>query len=80
ATPAIPPQEEPPIDPDAPDAPTVPVVESYVVQPGDTLSKIAKRLYGDARLWGLIYEANRDKLASPSLIRIGMELLIPARA
>jgi nucleoid-associated protein YgaU len=50
-----------------------------VVQPGDTLGKIAKDIYGDFRLWTLIYEANRDKISSPSLIRVGMELLIPER-
>ena len=50
-----------------------------MVQPGDTLSKIAKQIYGDFRLWTLIYEANRDQLTSPSLIRVGMELRIPAQ-
>jgi nucleoid-associated protein YgaU len=28
-------------------------------------------------MWPLIFEANRDKLASPSLLRVGMELRIP---
>ena len=35
--------------------------------------------FGNLRLWTLIYEANRDKISSPSLIRVGMELLIPER-
>ena len=53
--------------------------EIYVVQPGDTLGGIAKKVYGDFRLWQHIFEANRDKLSNPSYIRVGMELLIPPR-
>jgi hypothetical protein len=71
-----PPQQEPPADPGPP--PGTPR-EIYVVQPGDTLSSIALKMYGEARLWPLIFDANRDKLSSPSLIRVGMELLIPER-
>lgn len=74
-----PPQEEPPTDsPELP--PADDTQDTYVVQPGDTLSKIALRLYGNAALWTLIFEANRDKLSSPSLLRVGMELRIPERA
>jgi nucleoid-associated protein YgaU len=50
-----------------------------MVQPGDTLSRIAQQLYGNAQLWTLIFEANRDKLTNPSLLRVGMELRIPGR-
>ncbi|MEM7346536.1 MAG: LysM peptidoglycan-binding domain-containing protein, partial [Chloroflexota bacterium] len=71
-----PPQEEPPIDTPPP---ADPVEEIYVVQPGDTLGKIATTVYGDFRLWPLIFEANRDKLSNPSLIRVGMELRIPEK-
>ena len=46
---------------------------------GDTLGRIAKMIYGEFRLWPLIFEANRDKISSPNLIRVGMELLIPPR-
>jgi len=58
---------------------TPPTQEMYIIQPGDTLSRIAQKVYGDYRLWPTIFEANRDKIASPSLIRVGMELLIPPR-
>jgi len=34
----------------------------YVVQPGDSLSKIAMEVYGDARRWPEIFEANKDKI------------------
>jgi nucleoid-associated protein YgaU len=52
---------------------------SYIVQPGDTLSLIAQKVYGEAHLWSLIFEANRDKISNPNLIRVGMALLIPER-
>ncbi len=73
---APPPQEEPPSgEPPPGDG----AGETYVVQPGDTLGKIAQQVYGDFRLWPLIFEANRDKISNPSLIRVGMELWIPER-
>ena len=49
----------------------------YVVKSGDTLSKIAKELYGDANRWREILEANKDQIENPSLIRPGWELDIP---
>jgi LysM repeat protein len=49
----------------------------YVVQPGDHLSKIAKEVYGDARRWPEIFEANKDKITDPNLIYPGQELRIP---
>lgn len=51
---------------------------SYKVQPGDTLSKIAKEFYGNANEYNRIFEANRDKLQSPDKIQPGQELVIPA--
>ena len=49
----------------------------YVVVAGDSLSKIAKRFYGNANQWKRIFEANRDILDNPDLIRPGQELIIP---
>ena len=49
----------------------------YVVKPGDTLSKIAQEFYGDTNRWREIYEANRDQIENPNLIRAGWELAIP---
>ena len=51
---------------------------TYKVQPGDTLSKIAKEFYGDANKYQRIFEANRDKLENPDKIRAGQELTIPS--
>ena len=49
----------------------------YVVKPGDTLSGIAKAVYGKAGRWREIYEANKDIIKSPNLIRPGWKLRIP---
>jgi nucleoid-associated protein YgaU len=54
-------------------------VRSYTVVAGDSLSKIAKREYGDAQKWRQIYEANRDQIKDPDLIHPGQVLTIPAR-
>jgi nucleoid-associated protein YgaU len=53
---------------------------SYTVVAGDSLSKIAKREYGDANLWKRIYEANRDIIKDPDLIHPGQTLKIPAKS
>jgi nucleoid-associated protein YgaU len=50
---------------------------SYTVQSGDSLSKIAKEMYGDASQWKKIHEANRDAIPNPDLIRPGQQLTIP---
>ena len=51
---------------------------TYVVQSGDMLSKIAQKSYGSAGKWRRIYDANRDVLASPDALKVGMRLRIPA--
>lgn len=52
--------------------------QTYKVQPGDTLSKIAQRFYGNANDYNRIFEANRDKLQDPDKIQAGQTLTIPA--
>jgi len=47
----------------------------YTVQPGDTLTTIALKVYGDPSLWHKIAEANR--LENPDLILPGQVLVIP---
>jgi len=64
----------------APTAPSQPAaVTTYTVVKGDSLSKIAKRLWGDASLWPRIHEANRDMIKNPDLIHPGQVLNIPVR-
>jgi nucleoid-associated protein YgaU len=54
--------------------------KTYTVVAGDSLSRIAKREYGDANAWTRIYEANRDIIKDPDLIYPGQSLKIPAKA
>ena len=61
-----------------PAAPAAPAEQTYTVVAGDSLSKIAKRLYGDANQWRRIFEANRDQIQNPDLIQPGQKLKIPA--
>jgi nucleoid-associated protein YgaU len=51
--------------------------QTYTVVTGDSLSKIAKRFYGDANKWPRIHEANRDQIKNPDLIHPGQKLRIP---
>jgi|SRR5262249_10020304 len=50
--------------------------QTYTVQPGDNLSKISKRFYGDANQYMKI--ANANKIADPDKIKVGQQLVIPA--
>ena len=52
-------------------------VRTYTVVKGDSLSKIAKRVYGDAQQWRKIHEANRDIIDNPDLIHPGQVLKLP---
>lgn len=54
--------------------------QTYTVQKGDTLSHIAKQFYGKASGWNRIFQANRDQLDNPDLIKPGQVLKIPAQA
>ena len=54
--------------------------KTYVVVSGDSLSKIAKREYGDANEWNRIYEANRGLLKDPDKIYPGQKLTIPPKS
>ncbi|MGD8896590.1 MAG: LysM peptidoglycan-binding domain-containing protein [Acidobacteriota bacterium] len=49
----------------------------YEVVGGDTLSKIAKKYYGDATKYMKIFEANKDQLKDPDKIQVGQKLKIP---
>jgi nucleoid-associated protein YgaU len=52
-------------------------MKTYEVVSGDSLSKIAKREYGNANEWKRIYEANQDILKNPDKIYPGQMLKIP---
>jgi len=54
-----------------------PYAQYYVVQKGDSLSKIAAEYYGDMSLYPKIFDANRDILDDPDKIKPGQRLRIP---
>jgi nucleoid-associated protein YgaU len=62
-------------------APATPAAaaETYTVKSGDSLSKIAKHVYGDASKWHAIFDANRDQIKNPDLIHPGQVLKLPAQ-
>ena len=51
---------------------------SYVVKPGDTLSRIALQFYSDPTRWPIIYAANRDTVKYANILNTGWELKIPS--
>ncbi len=68
------------------DQPTMPPQEQpgqqtqfHTVEKGDTLSAIAQKAYGDAQLYGKIFEANKPMLKDPNKIYPGQVLRIPPR-
>lgn len=53
------------------------VPKFHAVESGDTLSKIAKEVYGDANAYNKIFEANKPMLSDPDKIYPGQVLVIP---
>jgi nucleoid-associated protein YgaU len=51
--------------------------KTYTVQPGDTLSKIAKDHLGSAGAYMKIFELNKDQLTDPDKIKPGQVLHLP---
>lgn len=49
----------------------------YTVKSGDTLSKIAKQLFGNANRYMEIFNLNKDILKNPDLIQVGQKLKLP---
>jgi len=49
----------------------------YVVEAGDSLAYISLQFYGRPYEYERIFQANRDVLSSPDLIRTGQRLIIP---
>ena len=50
-----------------------------IVQPGNSLWRIARRSYGEGQMFSVIYEANRDQIRDPDLIYPGQVFAVPDR-
>lgn len=57
-----------------------PEAQYHDVVSGDTLGAIAKKYYGDASKYPVIFEANKPMLSDPDKIYPGQKLRIPAVA
>ena len=54
-----------------------PKQQIYTVAAGDSLSKI-KQFYSNANEYMKIFEANKDRLTDPNVIKVGQQLVIPS--
>jgi len=61
------------------DAITVQQAGRVVVQPGNSLWRIAHRLYGEGLQYTVIYEANQDQIRDPDMIYPGQVFSAPNR-
>lgn len=52
--------------------------DSVVVQPGNSLWRLARSLYGEGMQYTVIYEANRDQIRNPDLIYPGQVFEAPS--
>jgi outer membrane protein OmpA-like peptidoglycan-associated protein len=51
--------------------------KEYIIQKGDTLSKIAKDQLGAAHRWKYLYELNKDRIKDPNKLKPGKKIIIP---
>jgi nucleoid-associated protein YgaU len=58
-------------------AKTTDKVRTIIVLKGESLSKIAEKIYGSSRKLSLLYEANKSTLKDPNNIRVGQILKVP---
>jgi nucleoid-associated protein YgaU len=54
-------------------------VRFYTIEAGDSLSKIAKKFYGNANDWPKLFEANKEVINDPNLIYPGQTIRIPSQ-
>lgn len=50
---------------------------THLVVGGDNLVRLSERYYGTGRHWKQLFEANKDRLPSPHVLPVGVELVIP---
>ncbi len=55
------------------------VLASVKLEPGQYLTKLAEKYYGNKVFWVYIYDFNKSKIADPNHIPTNMEIKIPAK-
>jgi nucleoid-associated protein YgaU len=58
---------------------TLTAKDSVVVQPGNSLWRIARRSYGEGVRYTVIYEANKERIRDPDLIYPGQVFALPPK-
>jgi nucleoid-associated protein YgaU len=57
--------------------PVVEPIRKLVIQPGNSLWKLSREVYGKGRMYTVIFEANRDQVRNPNRIYPGQILTAP---
>jgi nucleoid-associated protein YgaU len=57
-----------------------PAPQQIIIQPGNNLWKLSRKLYGKGTMYTVIYEANKDQIRKPGLIYPGQVFLTPDAA
>jgi nucleoid-associated protein YgaU len=55
----------------------LPSESAVIVQPGNSLWRISRRVYGEGLRFSVIYQANRDQIREPDLIYPGQIFVLP---
>lgn len=61
----------------APDPRAPKTAKTWLVREGDSLRRIARKVYGDEKLWKAIRDANPGKVGRDGTVAAGIELAIP---
>jgi len=56
---------------------TLPEEVAVIVQPGNSLWRIARRIYGEGIQYSVIYQANQEQIRDPNLIYPGQIFVVP---
>ncbi|MCH7796634.1 MAG: LysM peptidoglycan-binding domain-containing protein, partial [Proteobacteria bacterium] len=57
---------------------TLPEEMAVIVQPGNSLWRIARRVYGQGVRYSVIYRANQERIGDPDLIYPGQIFIVPS--
>lgn len=57
----------------------IPAGRLHTVQEGETLVSIAMQYYGEPRMAGYLFRANRDRLMAPDRVPLGTTLYVPEK-
>lgn len=66
-----------PVQQPQPNRPAAPKTTEYVVQPGDSLWKIAEKTLGDGKHFETLLDMNKDRLRDADAVVAGMKLVVP---